>query len=300
MRGILRSSLDHGLLNPPVRWMMLAAPFGAGVSIYGFYAVQPYLLELYGSEDSYAIAGLAAALIAGTQIAGGTLVGQAAKLFRRRTSLLFVGSAATVAVLALIGLVANFWVVLALMAVWGVLFAVMLPVRQAFLNGLIPSAQRATVLSSDNLLSSAGGVVVQPALGKVADVWSYGISYVVGAGIQLLALPLVILARREGAPSDPIEPVRSERRRARLRRHRATATPAAPARPAAPGRRMEAEGARHRPTDGPGEDARRVHRRERVDVHGWDEGLPVPANAAVDEPAECADEAQPPVGCGQP
>ena len=50
MRGILRSSLDHGLLNPPVRWVMLAAPFTAGVSVYGFYAAQPYLLELYGNS----------------------------------------------------------------------------------------------------------------------------------------------------------------------------------------------------------------------------------------------------------
>jgi len=100
------------------------------------------LLELYGSEDAYAIAGLSAALVAGAQIAGGALVGQSTKLFRRRTSLLFVGSAAIVAVLAVIGLMAHLWVVMALVAVWGLLFFMMLPVRQAFLNGLIPSAQR--------------------------------------------------------------------------------------------------------------------------------------------------------------
>jgi MFS family permease len=211
MRGIVRASLDHGLLNPPVRWLMLAAPFGAGVSIYGFYAMQPYLLELYGDKGSYAIAALSATLVAGTQIAGGTLVGWAATLFRRRTSLLIAASLSTVVVLALIGVVANFWVVLALLTVWGVLFAVMMPVRQAFLNGLIPSAQRATVLSSDNLLSSAGGVVCQPGLGKAADVWSYGASYVIGAGIQVLALPLLALARREAAPSDEMEsPVSAE------------------------------------------------------------------------------------------
>ena len=32
--------------NPPVRWVMLAAPFASGVGIYTFYALQPYLLEL--------------------------------------------------------------------------------------------------------------------------------------------------------------------------------------------------------------------------------------------------------------
>ena len=40
--------------------------------------------------------------------------------------------------------------------------------RQAYLNGLIASEHRATVLSFDALMSSAGGVVAQPALGRVA------------------------------------------------------------------------------------------------------------------------------------
>ncbi len=58
------------------------------------------------------------------------------------------------------------------------------------------------MLSFDNLLSSSGAVVLQPALGRAADVWSYGISYIVGAGVSLLALPFVLLARRERAVSD--------------------------------------------------------------------------------------------------
>jgi MFS family permease len=202
MRGIVRASLDHGLLNPPVRWLMLAAPFAAGVSGYGFYAAQPYLLKLYGSSDSYAVAGLAAGLIAGAQIAGGASASVVARAFRRRTSVLLITSGVTAAVLAMMGLVSNFWVMLALLAVWGVMFAAATPVRQAYLNGLIPSPQRATVLSSDNLLGSGGGVVIQPALGRAADAWSYGPSYLLAAGIQLLVLPFILLARRERAVSD--------------------------------------------------------------------------------------------------
>jgi MFS family permease len=76
------------------------------------------------------------------------------------------------------------------------LFEAIPPVRQAYLNELIPSAQRATVLSSDSLLGSGGGVVIQPALGRAADVWGYGPAYLVGAGVQLLALPFILLARR--------------------------------------------------------------------------------------------------------
>jgi MFS family permease len=202
MRGILRASLRHGLLNPPVRWLMLAAPFAAGVSGYGFYAAQPYLLQLYGSSDSYAVAGLAAGLVAGAQIAGGASASMVARAFRRRTSALLLISLITAAVLMMMGLMSNFWLALALLAVWGFMFAAAMPLRQAFLNGLIPSAQRATVLSSDNLLGSAGGVVIQPALGRAADAWSYGTSYVVSAAIQLLVLPFILLARRERAASD--------------------------------------------------------------------------------------------------
>ena len=50
---------------------MLAAPFGSGVGFYTFYALQPFLLELYGDPDAYAVAGLAAAIVAGSQILGG-------------------------------------------------------------------------------------------------------------------------------------------------------------------------------------------------------------------------------------
>jgi hypothetical protein len=73
------------------------------------------------------------------------------------------------------------------------------------MNGLIPSEQRATVLSFDNLLGSSGGVVIQPALGKAADVWSYSTSYIFGAGVQLLAVPFTMLARAARASSDPVE-----------------------------------------------------------------------------------------------
>ncbi len=143
--------------------------------------------------------------MAGAQIAGAFIVPWAHKVFRRRTSALLFGSFASASILLLMGLAANFWIVLILLAGWAAIFAASMPIRQAFLNGLIPSAQRATVLSSDNLLSSAGGVVVQPALGRVADVWGYSTSYVAAAGIELLALPFVLLARRQRAPSDPIE-----------------------------------------------------------------------------------------------
>ncbi len=89
-----------------------------------------------------------------------------------------------------------------LVAVWGLLFAASMPIRQAYLNGLIPSQQRATILSFDSMLGSTGGVVVQPVLGRAADVWGYGTSYLIGAAISALALPFIYRSRREGTPAD--------------------------------------------------------------------------------------------------
>jgi MFS family permease len=202
--AVLRGSIDGGLRNPPVRWIMLSAPFTFGVGIYAFYALQPYLLQLYGDPTAYGVAGLAAAVVAGAQIVGGLIVTRVRRLFRRRTDALIVSTIAVGVLLALIGLVNQFWIALVLVVAWAMIFAVEGPLRQAYLNGVIPSEQRATVLSFDNLMGSAGGVISQPALGHVADVNGYGVSYLVSAGLQALALPFILLARREKAASDPI------------------------------------------------------------------------------------------------
>jgi MFS family permease len=204
IRAVLKGSIDGGFRNPPVRWLMLASPFTFGVGIYAFYALQPYLLQLYGDPNAYGVAGLAAAVIAGAQIVGGFIVGRVRRLFRRRTDALVLATALTFVLLTVVGLTTSFWVALLVVVAWAMIFAIEAPLRQAFINGVIPSEQRATVLSFDNLMGSAGGVAAQPALGRVADVYGYGASYVVSAGIQALALPFIVLARREHAPSDPI------------------------------------------------------------------------------------------------
>ena len=205
IRNVVRGSIDGGFRNPPVRWLMLAAPFTAGTGIYVFYAAQPYLLQLFGDKTAYGVAGLAAAIVAGAQIVGGLIVPWVRRLFRRRTDVLIGGSVLGMVLLALLGLSPSFVVALVLLTAWSFVFSITRPMRSAFLNGVIPSEQRATVLSFDSLMGSAGGVVAQPALGRVADVSGYAASYLVSAGIQVLALPFVLLARRERAVSDPID-----------------------------------------------------------------------------------------------
>lgn len=204
VRSVLRGSIDGGWRNPPVRWMMLAAPFTMGSGIYAFYALQPHLLNLYGDQTAYWIAGLAAAIVAGAQILGGVLVSRVRRLFSRRTDALAFGTASTVVLLLLIGWTNNFWVAIVAVVGWALIFSASGPLRQAYVNGCIPSDQRATVLSFDALMGSAGGVVAQPALGRVADLSGYGTSYLFVGAIQAVAIPFVLAARRAKSASDPI------------------------------------------------------------------------------------------------
>ena len=74
VKALTAAGWGYGLRHRPVRWVMLAAPFYMGTGIYGFYAAQPYLLDLFGDHQAIGVAGIAAAGIAGTQVAGGFAV----------------------------------------------------------------------------------------------------------------------------------------------------------------------------------------------------------------------------------
>jgi MFS family permease len=210
VRGILRSSIEHGFGNPPIRMLMFAAPFASGVGIWIFYAFQPYLLELFGDPNATYLAGIAAAVFAVAQMIGGSSVKLVRRLATTRSGLII--TSIVVGSLALIGvglaewleIPVGFWVAIGLLALFSLLSSVAYPVQQAFMNGCIPSEQRATVLSFASLMGSAGGVVAQPALGRVADVFSYGIAYVVAGVVYVLSLPFLIAVRRMGLTADRV------------------------------------------------------------------------------------------------
>ena len=207
VKKIMNRSVEHGLKVPAVRAIMLAGMFSGGVGIYVYYALQPHLLNLWGNPKAYGIAGLVAALVAGAQIIGGLLTPWIRRAFKRRTSALLILEALAVAMLALIGLIGNFWVVVVLITLWGLVGFAGGPIRQAYLNGMIPSQERATILSFDSLINSTGGIVAQPLLGKSADVWGYQVSYLLSAAGSALALPFIARARRLNSPADlDIEP----------------------------------------------------------------------------------------------
>lgn len=204
VKDTVSTALEFGWKSPGIKWMMLAVPFSSGVGFYAFYAMQPYLLELYKDEKAYAIAGLAAAIVAGAQIVGGLTAPHVQKLFKKRTTALFLAAGVSLILLGLVGVTSNFWIAIFILSLWALVTAATQPLRQAFMNALIPSKQRATVLSFDSFMGSMGGVIIQPILGNVADVWRYSTSFVAGAGISGLSLPFIWLAKKRNLKADEI------------------------------------------------------------------------------------------------
>ena len=190
--------------NPPVRWIMLAAPFTSGIGFYTFYALQPYLLELYGDPEAYAVAGLAAAIVAGAQIARRITRrrGSAAR-FQKRTTALILATLATCAVLVLLGLTSLFWLALALLVVWGH------PLRGEHADPAgVPERH-------DPVAAARDGAVVRLAHGRAPAASSSSrcsaappTSTATGRrsssarAIQLLAVPFLFLSRRERSQAD--------------------------------------------------------------------------------------------------
>jgi MFS family permease len=124
------------------------------------------------------------------------------KLFKKRTTVLIISTAIGVGLLLALGFTTNFWIALVILTVWGVASSVDDPIRRAYLNGLIPSNQRATVLSFESLMGNVGGIGIQPALGRVADLSGYAFSLVVGGVISAVAVPFIALSRKQNARAD--------------------------------------------------------------------------------------------------
>ncbi len=72
-----------------------------------------------------------------------------------------------------------------------------MPVKQAYLHSLIPSENRASIISFDSLAGSCGSTVGQIGYGYTADKMSIASGYLMAGCVHLLILPiLVLLAKR--------------------------------------------------------------------------------------------------------
>jgi MFS family permease len=79
------------------------------------------------------------------------------------------------------------------------------PVNQAYLHSVIPSEQRATVLSLNSLVASVGSAGGQSGLGWLAASRSLGSGYVAGGIAAAFAIPWIVAMRRLGGDPDRIK-----------------------------------------------------------------------------------------------
>ena len=203
-----RAGVEFGWRQPSLRLLMLAGLAQSTFLMWGFYASQPYLLELLAS-DAVWVAGLVTAGVALATVAGNQVVRLlSGSVTRRTTFLLAAGAVETCAAVAM-GLTGSFWVaLLALFLVMGAM-GVTGPVHSAYLHQVVVSEQRATVVSFDSMLSSVGGIGGQLGLGVLGERRSIASAFVVGGLATAAALPLLGRLRRLGGPADVIEDERA-------------------------------------------------------------------------------------------
>lgn len=205
MRKVARESITYGWQKQSVRLIMIVTFIHGLYGIWGFYATQPYFLDLLGQPDAVWVAGVVAALVSCAGIFGSWLVNRFMDRFRLRTTILIAAAVVLTASTIGVGLVDSFWLAVPLFLLGTLVFDIFMPIKQAYLHQVIPSAQRATVVSFDSMLSSGGGVVGQTGLGYVAREYGIGPGFVVGGALTMLAMPFLLRLRGLGDPADHIK-----------------------------------------------------------------------------------------------
>lgn len=198
---IARAGVSFGWQDRSLRLLMLAGTAQMGVFAWAWYAWQPYFLELLG-EDAVWVAGVVAALLAISMMVGNGIVEVVTRWCGRRSTLfLWAGGSLAVSLVG-VGAVSSFVPAVALLFLGGVSLGVQSPVRQAFFHQVVPSEQRATVISFDSMVSSGGSTVGQTGLGALAEGRGFSAGYVASGLVTLVAIPLVALVRRESDDAD--------------------------------------------------------------------------------------------------
>lgn len=203
MRKIARESIAFGWKKTSMRLLIITGFVQAIVFMWGFYAWQPYFLNLLG-QDLVWVSGVIAALVALATMGGNFLVEWFTRFCGRRTTLLIWAAVIQTIALIGVGLAGSFWLALVFYLLAMTATGVWMPVRQAYINNLTSSEQRATVISFDSLFSSGGSVLGQTVLGRIAQTRSIASAYVVGGLMTAIAWPVLLLLRRRDDDEDII------------------------------------------------------------------------------------------------
>ncbi len=203
MRAIAQASIAYGWRVRSVRLLIIVSFVQMLFLAWGFHVWQPYFLGLLGRDDVW-VAGVIAALVALATIVGNAIVEWFARRCGKRTTLLLSGAGVFSAAAIGVGLVGSFWLAVGLYLLVMASMGILRPVKQAYLHQVIPTEQRATVVSFDSLVANGGGMLGQVGLGYLAQTRSIAFGYVIGGLTTLLALPVIATLRRLGERRDII------------------------------------------------------------------------------------------------
>lgn len=206
MRKVARQSIAFGWRNQTVRLIIIVTFIQRSYLAWGFYATQPYFLALLGQQDAIWVSGVITALGSLAGIVGNGLVGRFMNRFRSRSAILIASSIVITLMTIGVGLADSFGLAVSLYLLATLTLDIYTPVKQAYLHKLIPSEQRATVISFDSMIGSGGGVIGQTGLGYIAQQQNIASGFVVGGLATLLAFPFLFMLRRLGDPADAIKP----------------------------------------------------------------------------------------------
>ncbi len=202
LKRLTKDSIKFGWVKKSVRLLIIVSFFHSIFMMWGFYASQPYFLDLLGSRDAVWVSGFIAAGIALAQISGNTFVGTLIKKVKLRTSIL-ITTGVLIGIFSIsIGLSNNFIMALIsfflLMFCWGIFS----PIKQGYIHQLIPKEKRATVLSFDSLVGNIGGMVGQPGLGLISKLFSISLGYIVGSISLFISVPFIIGIKKQKDEAD--------------------------------------------------------------------------------------------------
>jgi MFS family permease len=202
-RKVLRTSITFGWDRRSLRLLMVVSIFQSAFLMWGFYAWQPYFLQLLG-HDAVWVAGVVSALIALATIAGNAVVEFVARFCGSRSTLLIASTIALAVGAVGVGVADSFWASVALLLLAIAAMGVAAPVQQAYVHAVVPSSERATVVSFMSMVGSFGGLGGPIGLGYLSRVQSVATGYIAGGLTTLLALPPILLLRGLHEPADNI------------------------------------------------------------------------------------------------
>jgi len=207
IRRTLSDSFRYGLKIPALRQLM-GITFILGIfMIWGFYALQPYIVNLAGKPGAAWLSGLVTSGVTLSQICGQLLSGRRKE--RTGISTLLSVSLGIACVGALITGLAGLPTIsdalgqpfTPIVAVIGVMLMMgslgyASPFLRSALHNRIPSEKRATIVSLDSLVGSGGAIFGQPSLGRLAGRFGIASGYLAGAGLFALTQPVIALFHR--------------------------------------------------------------------------------------------------------